>query len=292
MIQKRKSGIQKLASDKTLSQSKLDDARLLANTSLIELRKQEFYRAAWGALLVAVRLGPKAVSDWLGKKSLEKSVLIRQLEQARARLRRAKHELKLAEIRSPIDGIVLNRYEQGDKTVPAGQDLLLLGNLDQLEVIADVLTQDALRLSPGSEASLSPASGREPLAGKLKRIEPAGFTKLSSLGVEQQRVNVIVSFVGKPTGLGVGYRLEARFFSHSKADALVVPRFSVLQASDQTLYVMKIEGGKLKRQTVRVGLRSDLKLEIVDGLSEQDTIVAAPDATMKDGGKVAVKSGG
>jgi HlyD family secretion protein len=267
---------------------------------------------------------------------LEREALVHQVAQAKAKLARAQHDLELADIRSPIDGVVLERYEQGDRTLPAGEKLLLVGNLDELEAVADVLTQDALRIGVGSEVSISPytaALGLEPIPGRVKRIEPQGFTKTSSLGVEQQRVVVIItigseetrdegrgtrgegrgardaggfprppSLVPRPP-LGVGYRMQARFFTGSKTDALIVPRFSVLQAApstklravsmvesaDRSFYVFKVVDGRLKRQAVRIGIRSDLELEVTEGLSPDDAIVAEPDTTMKDGMTVNVK---
>jgi len=149
-----------------------------------------------------------------------------------------------------------------------------------------VLTQDVLRLREGSDVSLQAAVGREPIAGKVARIEPAGFTKLSSLGVEQQRVNVIISLEGGRGNLGVGYRLQARFTTGAKADALIVPRYSVLQAPDRAFYVLKAADGVIAKQTVAIGLRSDLELEILSGLGESDPIIARPDATMKEGMRV------
>jgi len=282
--------MKKLAGEKTIPESDLDDAQLRADTAEIALKRQEFYHAALNALTVAVNLGPSFVEKYILRKGLERETLMHQVAEAKARLARAQHDLELADIRSPIDGVVLERNEQGDRTVSAGQPLLLVGNLDDLEVIADVLTQDALRLHIGSETSLEPALGIEQkIPGKVKRIEPQGFTKLSSLGVEQQRVNVIVSFTKRPEGLGVGYRVQARFLTGSKADTLIVPRFTVLQAPDRSFYVFKIVGGKLKKQPVTLGLRSDLELEVTSGLSPSDTIVAEPDTTMKDGMSVAVK---
>ncbi|GAH76958.1 unnamed protein product, partial [marine sediment metagenome] len=174
------------------------------------------------------------VEEYLDLEQLQRETVVHQLAQARSRLVRAEHELGLASIRSPLDGVVLKRYEQGDRSLAAGQGLLLLGSLDELEVVVDVLTQDALRLQVGGEVLLESALGRTEIAGEVKRIEPAGFTKLSSLGVEQQRVNVIVDFQGKPGNLGVGYRLQARFITGAKEDALTVPRFSVLQALDRS----------------------------------------------------------
>jgi HlyD family secretion protein len=282
--------MKRLAGEKTIPESDLDDAQLRADTADIALKRQEFYHAALNALTVAVNLGPSFVEKYILRKGLERATLMHQVAEAKARLARAQHDLELADIRSPMDGVVLERNEQGDRTVAVGQVLLLVGNLDDLEVIADVLTQDALRIGVGSEVSLEPALGIEQkIAGKVKRIEPQGFTKLSSLGVEQQRVNVIVSLEKRREGLGVGYRMQARFFTGSKTEALIVPRFSVLQAPDRSYYVFKISGDRLKRQPVTIGLRGDLELEITSGLSPSDTIVAEPDTTMKDGTTVTVR---
>jgi len=278
--------VENLAKEQTVSQSVLDDARLSVETLQSELRRYESMRDQAKAQLAAIRLGPKSVEQQLVRKRMQREVFVQQLEQARARMARAEHDLQLADIRSPIDGVVLERYEQGDSTLLAGQPLLLLGNMAQLEVIADVLTQDALRLSPGSQVVLEPAAGRAPIAGSVDRIEPAGFTKLSSLGVEQQRVNAIVSFNDPHEDLGVGYRLQTRFITGSKPDALIVPRFSVLQAPDRSFYVFKVVGRKLEQQSVTMGLRGDLDMEVTSGLSETDEIVAVPDTTMKEGMKV------
>lgn len=280
-----------LAKESVIAEDQLDDAKLGAETSLIKLREEEFNRAALKAIIVAVNLGPRAIEQFISKKGLEKAVLEHRLVQARSRLARAEHELKLAQVRSPIDGVVLERREQGDRWLAAGSPLLLLGNLEQLEVVADVLTQDALRLDLGSEVLLEPASGLPEISGKVKQIEPAGFTKLSSLGVEQQRVKVIVDFAGPHERIGVAYRLHARFLTGSKKDALIVPRFSVLQAPDRSFYVLKIEGGRLKQRTVMLGLKSDLEMEVVEGVNESDVLVARPDATMRGGAKVKVIDG-
>ena len=289
---KEQKRIRKLSEEKTVARSALDDANLLAETTLIQLRKQQFNLAGLQAIFTAIKLGPRYIDKWLGRKRLKQDVISERLIQARARLARAEHDLGLARIESPIDGVVLEKYEQGDAALPAGQQLLLLGNLQELEIIADVLTLDAMKLTVGARVELETVAGREPLIGEVKRIEPAGFTKLSSLGVEQQRVNVIVAFEVPPEGLGVGYRLQARFFTGSHPDAVVVPRYSVLQSPDQSYYVFKIERGRLVRQAVRLGLRSELELEILQGVTPDDTIAATPDTTMREGEKVKIRSNG
>ena len=275
-----------LARTKAIPQTVLDDARLEAETTLIALREKEFNHAAIKAMLVVTELMPNLIRQYISKKDLEEKVLTHQLAQAQARLAQTRHDRELARILSPITGKVLERYEQGDQSLPAGQKLLLLGDLDRLEVIADVLTEDALRIAPGSEVILEPAAGFGSLPGKVKRIEPAGFTKLSSLGVEQQRVNVIVGFDEKPEKLGVGYRLRARFITGAKTDALILPRFAVMQSPEGDYYVFKLTAGALKKQPVTLGLTSDVELEITDGVTEKDLVVTRPDATMKEEMKV------
>lgn len=280
---KERTRIATLAEQGSASHGQLDDAALQAETSVIDLREQEMLRAAFHTLFTAIKLGPEYIDEWLGRKRIEREVVVQQLSQARARLARAEHDLELTRIVSPIGGVVLERFEQGGGPLPAGRPLLRLGNLEELEVVADVLTQDALRLAVGAEVRLTATGLGESLEGRVKRVEPAGFTKLSSLGVEQQRVKVFVTPARRPPGLGVGYRLQARFYTGVKQDALIVPRFSVLQGVDGGHYVFMVIAGELVRQAVTVGLRNDLDFEIADGLSPDAEIVAAPNTEMGEG---------
>lgn len=277
---------QELARADTISQSELEDYILAAETAVIELRKEQFTRAALNAIVEAYDLLPQLVLEYMAKKDLERVVLVEQLAQAKARLAKAEHRLELASIASPINGVVLERYLRGGGPVAAGTELMLLGDLDEMEVISEVLTEDALRIGIGSKVEFKSPAWKESLTGAVKKIQPAGFTKLSSLGVEQQRVNVISSLPESPVGLGTGYRLMARFITGSKENALVIPRFSVLQEPDGTYYVFKVVNGKLKKQEIEIGLRSDLELEVTQGLSKKDSIVKIPDTTMKEGREV------
>lgn len=208
---------------------------------------------------------------------LQQRVLQAQQEQARA-----EHALGRAEIRSPIDGVVLKRYEEGPRDLTAGSPLLLLGNLRDLEVVCQVLTADAVRVSKGTSVHLEAAT--KVWKGRVTRVEPAGFTKLSSLGIEQQRVNVVIGLEGG--GLGVGYQLQAKFLVRSRANVLLIDRFSALQSAEGGKLVWKVEGDRLHSQPIEVGLASETQLEVVKGLSESDRIVAVPDATMVEGMKV------
>ena len=220
---------------------------------------------------------------------IRKGPRVEEMARAEAQVTCARHNLSLAEIRSPIEGLVLEKYDDGDRALPAGQSLLLLGCLDELEVEAEVLSQDALRLKVGGPVRLEMGYDKETIAGRVKRIEPSGFMKLSSLGVEQQRVKVIISFEEeRPAELGVDYRIHARFITGSKEGALVAPRFSVLQDAEGNYYVLKVAEGILQKAVVTLGMRNDMEIEILSGLAEGDVMVKAPNTTMREGETVKV----
>jgi HlyD family secretion protein len=278
-----------LASENAVSQSALDDVRLEADTALISLKKEMFNRAAVNIVATIVSLGPRVINEYLDLEQLQTAELRHQLAQAKSRLALAERNLALTRIESPIDGVVLRRFEQGAQVLPAGAELLLVGNLDEMEVEVDILTVDAMTVDEGQAVGLSAALDSRALSGKVKRIEPAGFTKLSSLGVEQQRVKAIVSIDERPSSLGVGYRMTVRFVTGSKADALKLPRAAVIQAVDRSYYVFKVDGERLVKTPVTVGMKSDLELEITSGVGEKDNVVARPDTTMTDGMKASPK---
>jgi HlyD family secretion protein len=269
-----------------VAKTQLDDAEAAAETAVIDLRRREFDDAMANSQFLAAQFRVKEIKLQIERKKLERASVEGQLAAARERLALEEHNLTLATITSPIDGVVLEKYELGGGPLAAGQKLLLLGNLDELEVESEVLTQDAMRLRPGSVVEFTVNSRDQPISGKVRLVRPAGFVKLSSLGVEQQRVIVLCSLSNRPATLGTGFRLQGRFIVAEKSAALVVPRYSVLQSPDESYYVFRIDGRRLRRQPVTLGLRSDFDMEILSGLKEGDVVVAAPDSSMTDGARV------
>jgi HlyD family secretion protein len=284
--QKELQRMESLTETQAVSESQVDDAQLHAETSLIDFRKEQFNLAATRAIHAATAVWPRAVQEYMDREQLEKRITQHELTEAKSRLARFEHDLGLTSLLSPIDGVVLERYEQGDGLLAAGTPLMLLGDLNEIEVVADILTQNATRIDPGSPVLFTATGDAGMLRGKVKGVEPSGFTKLSSLGVEQQRVNVIISLEKRPEKLGVGFRLQARFVSGIKEDALVVDRESVLQDTDRSYFVWKIENNVLSKQPVKLGLRSDRRLEITQGLTEEDSLVKQPTALLSAGMRV------
>ncbi|KPJ67104.1 MAG: hypothetical protein AMJ43_06075 [Coxiella sp. DG_40] len=211
-----------------------------------------------------------------------------QIAKSEAALVVAKYNLKESTIYSPINGTVLNRYTEGGSWFREGTQLLQIGNLKDLEVICDVLTQDAQLLKPGDPVLFSSIGSPLILYGKIKRIYPAGFTKKSSLGVDEQRVNII-SAIDNPesANLGVDYRLQAKFLVGSEQkDVLIVPRFSVLQDNQGRYYVFKVRDKKVYKQIIQIGIKTDTEISVTEGLTISDKIVAQPIADMRDGMKI------
>ena len=147
-----------------------------------------------------------------------------ELELARARLRVTPIGGAPVEVKAPVEGIVLRRLRESESIVPAGEPLLEIGDLGQLEVVADLLSADAVRLSGGCVVYVD-HGGNAPLIGHISRIEPAGFTKISALGVEEHRVNVVIALEAPPAArrLGDGYRVEIRAVVWQTASTVKVP---------------------------------------------------------------------
>ncbi len=271
--------IRALSETDVVDERALDDAVLAHETAQLGLKRERFNRAAFNTIVSAVRLGPELVNEYIERKHMERDQLENRLRQAEAALELARHARGKAVVRSPIDGVVLERYELGSRWLPEGALLLRLGRPADLEVVVDVLTGDALRIKAEMKAEIIAGKGEVKGAASVQRIEPAGFTKYSALGVEQQRVNVILDLdEALVSRLGAEYRLEVRFLLERKENALVVPRYSVLQAPDETYYVIVMQDGDLYRRDVMIGLRNDREFEILDGLAGSETIVAVPDA--------------
>ena len=155
--------------------------------------------------------------------------------------------------------------------------------------MAEVLTQDAVKLVEGMPVELTAVAGMEPFMGKVRLIEPAGFTKLSSLGIEQQRVRVVVALTNRPSGLGIGYRVRARFVVSRMERALWLPRFALLEGTDGKPYVLTVVDGKLAKREVELGLQGETRVEVRGGVGPEDLVVAAPEATMEEGQECRVR---
>ena len=194
-------------------------------------------------------------------------------------------------IASPIYGSMLKILRESEGVVAAGEALIEVGNPEQLEVEIDVLSSDAVRIVPGTKVLFERWGGDEALQGRVRTIEPVGFTKVSALGVEEQRVLVIAD-LNSPTEqwqrLGDGYRVEASFILWQQDDVLTIPA-SALFRFENGWAVFVIEGDTAKRTTVKIGQRNGLSAQVLSGLKQDQQVVTHPSETVEDGAEVQVR---
>lgn len=190
---------------------------------------------------------------------------------------------------SPIDGRVLNVLHEDATVVDSGIELVEIGDPKEMEIKIDVLSIDAVRIRPGNYVHVEHWGGETPLQGTVRLVEPSAFLKISALGVEEKRVNVIVDF-NDPwetrETLGDGFRLEARIVvDQTDANSLKVPAGTLFFENDQW-YVFKVQQGIAVQSPVSVGLSNGLETEIVAGIDQSDVLIEHPPDNIHDGTKV------
>ena len=194
------------------------------------------------------------------------------------------------ELHAPLASRVLRVTHESEGVVSAGEDLIEIGDPGQLEVAVDVLSQDAVQIRPQTRVLFYRWGGDAPLEGVVRTVEPAGFTKISALGVEEQRVWVIADLVSPRAAwqfLGDGYRVEAHFILWQAPDVLQAPA-SALFHHDGASAVFVVENGRARRRHVEVGHRNGLVAEIITGLRAGDRVITHPDDRIEDGVRVQV----
>lgn len=239
----------------------------------------------------------KARMEELRVASFEMEIAKFEYEQAQAALGLVKSKnvevKKNFEIRSPITGAVLILFEESATVVQAGDRLLEVGDPNDLEIVVDVLSTDAVKIQLGAPLRLVHWGGSQAIAAQVRVVEPAAFTKMSALGVEEQRVNVIADFLGDPQvrkgGLGDGYRIEAEIVIWDEENVLQVPSGALFR-SGSDWYVFQVEQGRALQRPVKIGQRNQAVAEVLEGLEVGAEVVIYPSDMVKDGVTVAPKT--
>jgi HlyD family secretion protein len=189
------------------------------------------------------------------------------------------------DVRAPVAGEVLRVLEESERIVLAGTPLLELGDPEDIEIVVDVLSADAVRVRSGAEMIVEEWGGAAPLRAQVRRIEPSGFTKVSALGVEEQRVNVIADVVDPPGELGDGFRVETRIVVWEAADVVRVPGSALFRRGD-AWSVFVVDGGRARRREVEVGQRGTFEAEVRAGLEPGEHVVLHPSDRVQDTARV------
>jgi HlyD family secretion protein len=217
-----------------------------------------------------------------------------ELQRAQARLAPTAADAggRVVPVTAPVDGVVLRRLRESESIVPPGDPLLEIGDPARLEIVADLLSTDAVRVKPGARTIIEQWGGDREIAARVRRVEPAGFTKISALGVEEQRVNVVLDFVdpaAAAAALGDAYRVEVRVVTWEAPAVLKVPTGALFREREKwAVYV--VEGGRATRRAIELGHQTGQEAEVLSGVSERDVVVMHPGDSIVDGAKVKPRS--
>lgn len=195
---------------------------------------------------------------------------------------------QLIVIKAPASGAVLRVFEESARVTAPGMPLLEMGDTTDLEVVVDVLSRDGAAIQPGTLVYLDQWGGAEPLEARVRLVEPAAFTKISALGVEEQRVNVIADLVTPPEqrrNVGDHFRVEARIVVWEDPRALKVPAGALFRKGERWAAFV-VENGKAVQRLVTVGKSSGTETQILEGLKDGETVILYPGTRVKEGGRV------
>ncbi len=191
-------------------------------------------------------------------------------------------------IRAPVDGVILRKIRESESVVAAGDPILEVGNTRELEIVADYLSRDAVRIRPGALVWIERWGGDGTLEARVRRIDPSGFTKISALGVEEKRVNVVMDLVTPRTeraALADGFRVETRVVVSSCENVVRVPTGALFRRAEQWA-VFVVDDGRARIRELQIGERTPSLAEVVEGLEAGERVIAHPSDSIVDGVRV------
>ncbi|OHC76614.1 MAG: efflux transporter periplasmic adaptor subunit [Rhodoferax sp. RIFCSPLOWO2_12_FULL_60_11] len=264
------------------AQAELKRSEALAQQGFVSPNQNETGR-------LAVRLREKELES----ARQEEAAARHELEQSRVALRQFSQitpdgRQRAYEVKAPVSGKVLKVLQQSEGIVMAGTPIMELGDPTQLEVVVDILTEDAAQIKPGTAVQLSNWGGPDVLTGQVRLIEPAAFTKVSALGVEEQRVNAIIDITSAPEkwqALGDGFKVDVRVLVQVVENAVMIPVSALFPVGARSgLFVL--DKGHARLQEIEVAARNGALAWVKTGLAKDTQVIVYPDTKLKDGDRV------
>jgi HlyD family secretion protein len=275
-----------LLADGALSQSEYDAAERQFQSAEQTVQRARLAQEVARSALAIAQKNAEGLTQSIDDNEYMRVFYQAEKERLQTQLNNYHEDLRKACIQSPIAGVVLEKYIEDRRVLPAGTALLKLGNLDSIEIECDVLSEEVGRIGVGNRVEITgKALAGDLELGVVSRIYPSGFQKISSLGIEQQRVRVVIDFENGQHTLRPGTSVDVRIVTAERTGALAVPERATFRQEDQW-HVFVVEGGQARLRTVDVGLRNDDWVEILGGLEEGERIVAEPTNNLTDGTRV------
>ena len=281
-LQRSESNLAQVKIKLDLSNAKYERAKRLLPTKALSKEEFDIVKTEYLASVQAVETA-----------KFEAEIARFELEMARAAAKQfteteLEAPVKPFEIYAPVSGKVLRVFEESATVVTDGTPLLEVGDPQNLEIEIDVLSTDAVRIQPGAQLTVEHWGGESPLQANVRVIEPAAFTKISSLGVEEQRVNIIADFVEvkeRLQSLGDGYRVEARITVAAIDNTLLIPNSALFRFQRQW-HVFAVENQRAVLRQVDVGLQNESHSQILQGLNQADQVIVYPSDQIKTNARV------
>jgi HlyD family secretion protein len=271
------------------SQSMLDDAEQMFKSRREQVERGRLAVASARKNVEIAELSSSRVVASVDDNEYLREVYQAEIKRLESELAVAKSDLEKAVIKAPVCGPVLEKFIENTRVLVAGTPILKLGDLRTMEIESDVLSEEVVEVVPGDTVEIiGKALGDATITGTVDRIYPSAFKKISSLGIEQQRVKTIIAFDNTELNLRAGTRLDVRIIVDESKDTIAVPERSVFKRDD-TWHVFVVKGGKAELRQVTLGLKNDTWAEIVDGLAVDEEIVLEPKNDLEPGSRVAAR---
>ncbi|MBL7649269.1 MAG: efflux RND transporter periplasmic adaptor subunit [Candidatus Hydrogenedentes bacterium] len=281
--------VKKLVEEGVAAQSLLDDAQRTHEGLLEQVDRAQLAVAAARKNVEIAQLAASRVASSMDDNEYMRQVYGAEIQRLEAELAILQSDFKKAMICAPVSGPVLEKYIENTRVLAAGTPIMKLGDLGTMEIESDVLSEEVVAVTPGDAVELiGKALGEAPVLGKVDRIYPSAFQKISSLGIEQQRVKTIIAFDNSALQLRAGTRLDVRIITDETTDAIAVPERSVFRREGEW-YVFVVDGGSAELRKVTVGLKNDTWAAITSGLELEEAIILDPKNDLEPGSRVAAR---
>lgn len=267
------------------AEAMLEQAEAAANRAINERDRIERLAAGGSATQQAVDMAVADANQAIAARNTAQA----ELAAARAALGQGTASSSAGEIvRSPVSGRILTVHRQSEGHINPGEPIMEIGDTGNLEIRVDILSQDAVRVQPGTRVIIDQWGGDHELEAVVRRVEPQGFTVISALGVEEKRVLVVSDFVTpaeERESLGSGFRVLARFVIWEDEDVLQVPTGALFRTGNGW-GVFTAENGTAVMKEVTLGHRAGLAAQVLSGLSEGEIVITHPDNAVADGARI------
>lgn len=281
--------VRKLVEEGVAPQRQLDDAQRNHDGLRERVESARLAVAATRKNVEIAELASSRVASSMDDNEYMRQVYGAEIQRLESQLAILRSDFKKALICAPVSGPVLEKYIENTRVLAAGTPILKLGDLSTMEIESDILSEEVVAVTPGDAVELiGKALGESSAMGRVDRIYPSAFQKISSLGIEQQRVKTIISFDNATLRLRAGTRLDVRIITDEAPEAIAVPERSVFRREGEW-YLFTVARGRAEPRQVTVGLKNDTWVAITSGLSLDESIILDPKNDLEAGSRVAAR---